>query len=732
MVGIRVEGNRRVESETIKSYLETEVGADYYPARIRQDLKNIYAQGFFNDVRVYGEQTEEGVALTYKVAERPIVSKVTYSGNKAATDDEMEEAITVEEHQVLDENQVRETENAIRSLYEKKGFYLVDVESDIEPKGKGKVEVSFNIEENEKVKIKKVIFLGNEDFKDEELQKAISTRPENALSFLTKSGAFINEEYENDSYRLKYFYLDHGYIEISIDDPQAFLSPDKKEVTVVYHLEEGPQYFVRNLDIKGDLIKEEEELLGELKLEPGVVFSRGDLQSDIETLARIYADEGYADANVVPRPNVIKEETKVDLTLHVQKGLKIYIERIEITGNTKTRDKVIRRQMKITEGELYSASVITESEQNIKRLGFFKSVKIVPSPGSGPSLRKLSVIVEEKPTGSISAGAGFSTVEEFMFNAQVSQKNLFGRGQSLSASVHYGKNTQSGMVSFSDPYLLDTRFSTSVTGRLQRRSYLSFDREDMGGSLTFGRLLPRSEFSRIYITYQFQKTELSNFESAYAILNRIPLNTTTSSAELSFRRNTTNNYLDPSKGTYLELSYEYAGRLLGGDNDFNKYELEYRHYKPVFWKTYLAFRGELGLLDHDQGRRLLITERYFLGGIYDLRGFETRSIGPTYPSDNPYYSDVTIGGNKQVVLGLDYVIPISEQLGFKGVIFFDAGNAFNDDEPIDPEEFRTDWGVGIRWMSPMGPLRFELGFPIDREPDEDPQVFQFAIGSPLR
>jgi len=732
VVEIRIEGNNRVESDTIKSYLETEVGDTYYPARVRQDIKNIYAQGFFRDVEVFGRQTGQGVVLTYRVVERPMVSKVSYSGNKAATDDEMKEAITVEEHRVLDENQVKETEKAIKSLYEKKGFYLVEVESDIEPKGKGKVEVSFKVEENEKVRIKRVIFLGNKNFEDEELLKAVSTRPEGALSFLTKSGTFIDREFENDSYRLKYFYLDHGYIEISIEDPQAFLSPDKKDVTVVYHLREGPQYFIRNIDIKGDLIKEKEELLSRLKLKPGAVFSRGDLQGDIETLSRIYADEGYADANVVPRPRVIKEKTRVDLTLYIQKGRKIYIERIDITGNGKTRDKVIRRQMKITEGELYSASAIEKSERNIKRLGFFKSVKIVPSQGSGPALRKLNVIVEERPTGSISAGAGYSTTEDFMFNAQIRQENFFGRGQGLSASLNYGKNTQSGMVSFSDPYVFDSRFSTTLTGRLQYRSYLSFDRKDIGGSFTVGRLLPRSESSRIYLTYQFQKTELSGFESAYAVLNRIPLDSTTSSITLSFRKNTTNNYLDPSRGSYLRLSCEYAGRILGGENDFNKYELEYRRYLPVFWKTYLAFRGETGLLDHDQGRRLLITERYFLGGIYDLRGFDTRSIGPVYPSDNPHYSGVTIGGNKQVVLSLDYVIPISEQLGFKGVIFFDAGNAFNDDEPIDPAEFRTDWGVGIRWISPMGPLRFELGFPIDRKSGEDPQVFQFAIGTPLQ
>ena len=732
VVDIRIEGNLRVDSETIKSYLATKVGDRYFPEKVRQDIKNIYAQGFFRDVRVEGEQAPEGVVLTYIVVERPIITKVEFTGNKVADDDEIKEVITVKEHQVFDENKVKDTEKAIIALYEKKGHYLADVRTEITPDGVGKVKIKFVIAEHAKVRIRKVTFLGNEAFESSELLKAVATRPLNAFSFLGKSGNFIDEEFENDNYRLTYFYLDNGYIDIQIDPPQVFLSPDKAEITVVYHLVEGPQYFAGKIDVDGDLIRDKKEILDLLSLKEGDVYSYGKLRRDVQRITDLYADEGYADANVVPRPKVHKEERKVDLTYYIQKGLKIYIERIDITGNNKTRDMVIRRQLKMVEGDLYSATAIKQSELNVNRLGFFKSVKIVPSPGSKPELRKLTVIVEESPTGSISAGAGFSTTEDFMFNAQISQKNLFGRGQSLGATLYYGKNTQSISLSFVDPFVFDTRFSFQTTLNWLYRTYIDFNRRDAGASISVGRLLPRSDFTRLYLSYMWEQTTLSNFPAVQTILNRVPMDSTTSSMTLSFRRNTTNNYLDPTDGSILAASVQYAGRFLGGDNDFNKYEMSYNVYQPLFLNTYLAFRAKLGILDHNQGDRLLITERYFLGGINDLRGFNVRSIGPRYPSDDPRYSYVIIGGNKEVVLSLDYVIPIVKQMGVKGVLFVDAGNAFNDNEPIDPSDFRSDWGFGIRWMSPMGPLRFELGFPIDRRHGEDAQVFQFAIGAPFQ
>lgn len=732
VVKIVIEGNQRVDTETIKSYLVTKEGEKYYPARVRQDIKNLYAQGFFQDIRVEGEQKADGIILHYKVVERPIVSKVEITGYKIVNEDDINEQNKVKQYQVLDENQIRETENAIKLLYEQRGFYLVDIKSEILPDGEGKVKILFKIAENKKVIIRKVVFLGNKAYSDEALTKVIATRPANAIGFLTKQGTFIEEQFDNDEYRLSYFYLDNGYIDVKIDPPQAFLTPDKKEVSIVYHITEGPQYFTGVVDIKGDLIREKPDLIKELSLKEGDVYSLGKLRADIQKLTDIYGDEGYADANVVPRPEPNRETLKVNLTYFIAKGIKIYIERIDITGNDKTRDIVIRRQLKVVEGDLYSNTAIRNSEGNVKRLGFFKNVKIISSPGSRPDLRRFEVIVEEAPTGSISAGAGFSTVEDFMFNTQVQQKNLFGRGQNMGAALYFGKLTQSFQTNFSDPYIFDTRFSFNVNLNYVIRTYVNWDRRDIGGSFSVGHLMPRSDFSRVYLTYQYQQTELTDLPEFNTILDRIPMDTATSSFTLSFRRNTTNNYLDPTDGSIIGASVEYAGRSLGGDNDYMKYEASYNYYRTVFKGTYLAFRSDLGLLDHDQGSRLLITERYFLGGIYDLRGFQTRSLGPRFPSDNPIFQDIVIGGNKKVVMSLDYVIPIVKQLGLKGVVFVDAGNAFNDNQPIDPSKFRSDWGVGIRWISPMGPLRFELGFPIDRKNGEDEQVFQFAIGTPLQ
>lgn len=732
IIEIRIEGNRRVSDETIKSYLTSKVGERYYPEKVTQDIKNIYARGFFSDVRVEGEQTKRGIILIYYVEEKPLVKSVKFTGNDKITDEDIQKVITVKEHQVLNMTEVKETEKAILEVYQKQGFYLAEVSHEIEKTADGQVNVTFKIAENQRVLVKQVIFLGNEAFSDEELLKHVITRPADAITFLTQKGYFQEEEFKLDVERLTYFYLDNGYIKVQIAPPQVFISPDKKYITVIFKITEGPQFFVGKLDIKGDLIRPKEELLAKLSLKEGDVYSALKLKQDVDRLSDYYADFGYADANVMPQPTVNEEERKVDITFVIDKGGKVYIERIDITGNYKTRDMVIRRQLKIKEGQLYSASAIKRSERNVMRLGFFKQVKIISSIGSSHDKRRLTVIVEETTTGTLSAGAGYSSTEDFILTGQISQDNLFGRGQSLSLSLFWGQETQNFNITFRDPYLLDTRWTFTVNAYVYLREYVDYSRKDAGGSVTLGHYLPRSDYTRLFFSYQWQDTELSNFSSSRSILNRIPLDTTTSSVTIGFNRNTTNNYLDPTDGSELYGSIEFAGSYLGGENDFTKYTLRYSYFQPIWKGTYFNFRTRLGILDHNQGNRLLVTERYYLGGIYDLRGFENRTIGPTYPSGDPNYRDIIIGGNKELVFSLDYIIPIVKSMGIKWVFFVDAGNSFNDDEPFDLSNLRYDWGFGIRWMSPMGPLRFEFGFPIDRKEGEERRVFQFAIGTPLR
>lgn len=733
VIAVRIKGNKRVDTETIKSYLVTKVGDRYYPVKIRQDVKNIYARGFFNDVRVEGEQTPEGVILTFYVEEKPLVKSVKYIGNSKGKKDDIQEVITVKEHQVLNMTEVRETEKAILSYYQKQGYFLADIKTEIEPTEDGQVKVTFKIEEKDRVMVKRVIFLGNEAFSESELQERIMTRPATAFSFMTPGiGHFRKEEFDLDLARLTYFYYDNGYIRVQIAPPQVFVSPDKSFITVVFKIVEGPQFFVGKVDIQGDMIRPKEELMSKLTLEEGGVYSASRLRRDMDNMADFYADYGYADANIVPESRVHEAERKVDITFHISKGIKVYIERIDITGNDKTRDMVIRRQLKIKEGQLYSATAIRRSEQAIMRLGFFKQAKILSRQGARPDMRRLTVIVEETSTGTLSAGAGFSSTENFIFTGQISQQNLFGRGQSLSLSLFWGRQTQNFNIVFSDPYLLDSRWSLKINTYIYLRQFVNFNRQDAGGSIGVGHLLPRSDFTRFFVTYLYEDTKLSNFPNFQSILNRIPFDTTTSGVTLALDRNTTNNFLDPTAGSEVYGAVEFAGGMLGGDNDFTKYTLVAYYFKPVWKGTYIGAKGSLGILAQNQGNRLLLTERYFLGGISDLRGYNLRTIGPTYPSDNPSIRPIIIGGNKQLVFSLDYIIPIAKQIGIKGVIFADAGNAFNDFEPIDLSNLRYDWGFGIRWMSPMGPLRFELGFPIDRRPGEDQRVFQFSVGSPLR
>jgi len=732
IVEIRIKGNKRVDTETIKSYLTSKVGERYYPMKVRQDVKNIYARGFFSDVRVEGEQTTEGVILTYSVEEKPLVKSVKFTGNSKGRKEDIQGAITLKEHQVLNMTDVRETEKAISAYYQKQGFFLAEIKTEIEPTEDGQVRITFKIDEKDRVMVKRVIFLGNEAFGDSDLLSHISTRPAGALSFLTQQGKFRKEEFDLDVARLTYFYYDNGYIRVQIAPPQVFVSPDKSFITVVYRITEGPQFFVGKMDIQGDMIRPKAELMSKLTLEEKDVYSSGRLRRDMDNMADFYADYGYADANVVPETMVHEAERTVDIIFHISKGIKVYIERIDITGNNKTRDMVIRRQLKIKEGQLYSATAIRKSEQAIMRLGFFKQAKILSRQGSRPDLRRLTVTVEETSTGTLSAGAGYSSTENFIFTGQISLQNLQGRGQSLALSLFWGKETQNFNISFSDPYFMDSRWSLNLNTYIYIRDFIDFNRRDAGGSVGVGHLLPRSDFSRFFVTYMYEDTKLTNLPSFNSILDRIPLDTTTSSLTFAFDRNSTNNFLDPTAGSEFYGSIEVAGGFLGADNDFTKYTLKAFHYQPVFKGTYIGAKGILGVLAQSQGNRLLLTERYFLGGISDLRGYNLRTIGPAYPSEDPSISPIIIGGNKELVLSLDYIIPIAKQVGIKAVLFADAGNAFNDFEPIDLGNLRYDWGFGIRWLSPLGPLRFELGFPINKKPGEESHVFQFAVGSPLR
>ncbi len=738
---IDIQGNRAIEEETLRSYLVTKEGDEYSLDRVSKDIKAIYSSGFVSDVSVerswYGEGPGGGLVLTYIILEKPMIDEIRFEGNNKINAEDLEAVTNIRTHSIYDPGKIKEAEQAIQVEYEKKGMFLTEVSSRQEPaeeKGslkEGYIDLVFVVEEYKKPTVKQVEFLGNEEIKDRALRRVMKTRRDPVMF---SSNNYIMEDFLQDLYTLNYYYQDNGYLEVRIKEPERFLTPDLRHVIIGIGLEEGNQYSVGKISVQGELLAPEDEFKENFELKEGQIFRKSFLIKDLQYLMDYYGDYGYALVDIDEDLDLDRDNRTVDVTYKITKGRKVYLQEITVTGNERTYDKVIRRELSLAEGQLFSTREMRRSQSRVSRLGYFSDVQFVPRPGSEEDRMDIEIAVKEKAFGTLSAGAGYSSLEKFFFNAQYQQYNFLGMGQSLSFMIQAGGWTENYMLEFNDPYFLDSPWHLGVDLFSTERRYLDFVRDSAGGKVTVGRRLPHTEYTRIYLTYAYSESSLGSYASSSTIYRRQPDPSMTGSIRLLLQRNALDNYLDPTDGSYFTSSMEAAGYgVFGGKNDFLKTEVDARYFLPVpdsvpvLKNTYFAIRGQGGYLSFADDEKLLITERYFLGGIHSLRGWDYGAVSPRFEEDNGYLT--RIGGNKEVVFNFEYIIPISEQMGFKAVVFYDMGNVFNDNEDIDFDNFRHDYGFGVRWMSPMGPLRFEMGYPIDPEEGERTEVFNFAIGT---
>ncbi|MGH7901240.1 MAG: outer membrane protein assembly factor BamA, partial [Thermodesulfobacteriota bacterium] len=529
--------------------------------------------------------------------------------------------------------------------------------------------------------------------------------------------------------RIRAQYYNDGYLDVNISKPEIQYSEEKKGYIVTFRIEEGKQYKLGNITFAGDLIVPEKEMLSLLKLKVGEIFRGGQLADDIEKLTTFYGDKGYAFANIDPGVKQDKENLTVDLNFLIEKGTEVYIRNIDIVGNTRTKDKVIRREIPIEEQQLYSSSKIEAIKARVSRLGFFdENVEVATNrvPGTENEL-DINVKVKEKPTGFFSLAGGFSSVETVIFAGQIQESNVFGTGKRLSLNAQIGGVTQLFFINYTDPHFWDTDWTLDAIGFRTKRKFRDFDRDSWGGSLTGGRRLFSNLGGRV--TYRLESLKITDVASdALFIINEE--SNTISSFSLGFVWDTLNNVLDPSKGNISRTDIEYAGPF-GGDTDFIRYTVSTRQFLPFVFNTVFSIFGSYGIIDFQNlGDEILVGERFFLGGPNTLRGFGFRRVGPRVPTPDGGF--VIIGGVQELLFQVDYIFPLFSGLGLKGVVFFDMGNAFNDGENLtfNPGDLKKDYGFGFRWNSPLGPLRLEIGFPIGkRQSDEDPFEIQFTIGT---
>jgi outer membrane protein insertion porin family len=730
VIRIDIKGNRRVETDLIRINISSKVGEPLSAESVRRDIKNLYKLGFFEDVSAEVERTPEGLVLIYNVKEKPVVVDVRIRGNKKIKNKDLLKVIEVKEGRIIELEKVKMSAAAIKRLYLDKGFVAADVNFDIEPKGEDTVGVTFEITEGKKAYIKDVRFVGNKALSVKKIKSVLAVKPKWFLTFITSRGLYKQEELERDSERIRNLYLDNGYIDVKVSKPEVEYNEKKKGFIVTYRIEEGNQYNVGNIKLGGDLIKPEEELMKLFMLKSGKPFNRSALAGDIARLTTFYGDKGYAFANVAPDFKIDKENLKVEINFNIEKGKEVYIRDIDITGNIRTRDKIIRREIPIQEQQLFSASKIQQIKPRIFRLGYFEdNIEVTTDrvPGTDNQL-DVNVKLKEKPTGFFSIAGGFSTVETFIFAGQIQESNLFGYGKGLSLSAQIGGVTRLFIANYQDPHFLDTNFTLEVLGFYTQRKFLDFNRNSWGGTVSFGRRIISDLSGRI--TYRFEHVDVSNVSGdATLLITEAPLNI--SSVGLGFTWDSRNNFLDASSGNISRTSIEFAGSPFGGNTDFIKYTASTKFFFPLPLKTVFSVGAEYGVISfRNTGNNLIVSERFFLGGPDDLRGFGFLRVSPLVPTDNGNF--VLIGGTQEVIGTADLVFPLFPEVGLKGVVFFDIGNVFNDNQKftLNPNDLLKDVGAGIRWISPLGPLRIEVGFPIGhRLPETKPYAIQFTIGT---
>ncbi len=737
IVQILVKGNQRIEQAAIMNVVKLKVGDYLYPDKVDADIRAIYKIGQFQDVSADATPSGKGMVLTYIVDEKPIVRDISYIGNKELSAEKLKEADELKRNAVFSERDLARSVKKIKKAYADEGYYLAEVNATTEKLSHNGVRVVYRITEGKKVLIKTIQFEGNKAFTRRQLKKVMETGEKWFMSWLTGAGTYKEDVLRNDLNQIADLYFNNGYINVRVGEPKVTLLPDKSGLVVTIGITEGDQYRTGKIDFRGDMLEPAAELAKKISLKPGDVFSRGKLRSDIFTLTDLYADKGYAFANVNPltRPN---PETKtIDITFDFEKGEKVYINRINIAGNTKTRDKVIRRELKLAEGDQYSSTALKKSKQALMNLGFFEEANLSTAKGSADNRLNLDVAVKEKSTGTFSIGAGYSSLDGLIGQGSVSQSNFLGLGLKANLSASIGGRSQTYNLGLTDPYFLDSRWTVGGDIYRTERDYIDFTRRVTGADIKAG--YPLSDTLNTFWVYKFEGKEIYN-ESA-ALVDEYRTNpaikpdesSTTSSVYASLTRNTTDYHLDPSTGMINTLSIEYAG--LGGSNKFVRYLGDTTVFFPIKWGSVLSLRGSLGYIQKTSSTKIPIDERFYLGGISTLRGFESRTVSPYFFYDAPKvsgqaYRNVSyLGGNKQAVFNTELVFPILKDAGLKGVVFLDAGNSYGDDQQLF-SSFLASYGFGFRWASPMGPLRIEYGIPFNPRPEIDNKSgrLEFSIG----
>jgi len=712
-------GNERVNKDVIVNEIRSKVGEAVSRKVLRDDVTSVFGLGYFRDVQVDVSERPDGVAVTFVVMEKPSVEDIVISGNVKIGREEIEEVIEIKRDALLDMDKVASSVEQIKKLYTSKNYYGNEVGYTVDVIPGNRAVVSFDVKEGVKGRITEIQFVGNKAVSDRKLRKAIKTKEKGWFWFVTKYGTLEMDILEVDRSRLRSLYLDRGYVKVKVNEPEITLSKDKKNIIITFKIEEGEQYKLGSLDIAGDILTTKEELRKGLKARTGKIYRSSVVQKDVLWLSDYYADKGYANVDIAPLTRLDEEEKLVHLVLRVEKGEQVYFGRIEIKGNTKTRDKVIRRELKVAEGDLYSSTALRKSRQRVMRTQLFKEADFALNPAERKDVVDVDIRVEETETGALQFGGGWSSVFGLVGVVSLSQRNLLGRGYRAYAKVEVGEKMGNFRLGFTDPRVLDTPLSAGFGLFNERREYSTYQARQTGGDLSLGREI--TDDIRVDAIYLLQRVEIFDVDAnASNIIKEQEGTSTTSELTLRLTRNTIDNVFNPTKGSDLRLEGSIAGP--GGDNYFYRGAVKAIWYHPLIGDFVLRLRGSVGMVEAYNDDEVPLVEKFYIGGIRTLRGFEYGWAGPIDENQEP------LGALKFITFSTEVIYPLSKAIGLKAHVFYDAGKGVDDWEDITP--IRHAVGFGFRWYSPVGPINIDWGYnlDLDEERGEKQTVWDVSFG----
>jgi len=717
---IEIKGNIKIEDATIYSKITSNVGKPFSNEAVQSDIKNLYRIGHFDDVRVEIEPFEGGIKLIYIFDEKPTIASIDFQGNDEFKTEDLREKITVSPGATSNPSLITDNVSNIITFYQSEGFWHVEVIPVINEISENAVSLTFLIKEGLKVVIKKITIEGNRAISGRKIKKAMKTKKRWLFSFLTGSGYYRSEEIMADIERIRELFHSKGFIYVTISEPEITFNSEKTKLYIKISISEGDKYSVGKVEIEGNSIFTKDELYQHIETSTGETFNKTALRLDIDRVLDLYSERGYARADIDPVIQINNEEKLADITLSITRGEIFRIGRIDISGNTKTRDKVIRREIRLDEGDIFNSKLLRRSYQRINNLDYFESASINTKPKIDKQLIDLDIDVKEKLTGMMSIGGGYSSIDRFMFMAEITQRNLFGKGLYLSLKTSLSSRRTDYNITIRDPWFMDKPISAAFSIYSESFDYPDYDKKAKGGYISFGKEL--SEYVKGNIKYNLEEAEVTNIsDDASFFVKEQEGKAITSSISPSIWRDTRDNYLDPTTGSRNALYTTIAG--IGGDNYFAKGLIDSLWYFPAKWGTAFSLRGRLGYASGFNDKELPVYERFYVGGINTVRGLGFGEAGPRNEAGE------VVGGDKEMIFNAEFIFPIEKEIKLKGVVFFDAGRAFNDDETLSFGDMRTTTGLGVRWMSPFGPIRLEWGYNISPEFDESSSKIEFSMGS---